>query len=492
MGLDTLEPASIKSLGAFVFVHMLPTRGVPGSFGLGGQTNECGSVSVRGEAFSLAAAQGSPVIASAGDDGVSFRPYRTIARFSETERPRFWVVPLLNFVADFTVIDLSLHDHPLRARATERLDTRETGPLRPYHESFYSRGNALIPFICGGAPAFVEPLADYADRRSRVEAVEQVVTAVAVGQVSDGLDIDAGNWFPAELLLLLGLSSGRALGAPFVELRGETGELVARMHARMDDAGVSRGRGLIDEPMNRSTGKLLTAFAASDVQGTVWFRVMLRHLLRALTAGGSIEDRLSSLFRVIDAASAGLGLNCGRPLEVEDKVRREINKAIADLIVEIGEISGEATELDRQRLAQLQNRLGEITSNRPSFPTQLLELVESAQLPDAAWLRGFEFRHKTPSADGEPKAPVLWSKAAGQYRNRIVHSGFLDIEVFDVDNAIAFIGHLSDVLARVVFHLIDFHGEYTPPCGYRGMAIYETPDWADAERLSADAFGYIE
>jgi hypothetical protein len=65
-------------------------------------------------------------------------------------------------------------------------------------------GNALIPFLCEGVPAFVEPLADYRERRAGVEARESVVTAVAVGRTPD---LGASDWFPADLVTLLGLTS---------------------------------------------------------------------------------------------------------------------------------------------------------------------------------------------------------------------------------------------------------------------------------------------
>jgi hypothetical protein len=58
-----------------------------------------------------------------------------------------------------------------------------------------------------------------------------------------------------------------------------------------------------------------------------------------------------------------------------------------------------------------------------------------------------------------------WSSAAADYRNRIFHPAFIDFEQYDIDNAVAFIHHLSDVLIRVVFHLIGFESSYRPPCG---------------------------
>jgi hypothetical protein len=75
-------------------------------------------------------------------------------------------------------------------------------------------------------------------------------------------------------------------------------------------------------------------------------------------------------------------------------------------------------------------------------------------------------------------------------RVRIFHSAFINFENLDLDNAFVFVGHLSDVLARVVFHLISFAGQYRPPCGYMGSLSYQTPDWATPERLTAEVFGY--
>src|SRR5207253_809087 len=144
----------------------------------------------------------------------------------------------------------------------------------------------------------------------------------------------------------LGLSSGRTVGVPFVELRGAAGELIARMHVRIGDAGQSRGTGLIDEQINSSTGPLLTSFLVSDVRDAVWFRVMLKHLLGAFTGGGTIEDRLSHLLRAVEGACVGLELNRSRPLELEESARGEVETSIAELIDKLGEIGSRASDED--------------------------------------------------------------------------------------------------------------------------------------------------
>src|SRR5439155_15238885 len=73
-------------------------------------------------------------------------------------------------------------------------------------------------------------------------------------------------------------------------------------------------------------------------------------------------------------------------------------------------IADAATSPDRERIWQLKNRLRPIQSNSPSFQTQLLELVEQVELPDAAWLRDFKFRARRTAP------PLGWAAAAQAYR----------------------------------------------------------------------------
>lgn len=66
------------------------------------------------------------------------------------------------------------------------------------------------------------------------------------------------------------------------------------------------------------------------------------------------------------------------------------------------------------------------------------------------------------------------------------------LDKYDIDNAVAFITHLSDVLVRVIFELIGFDGQYKPPCGAHGATMHERPDWPKSAALSGRLFGYVE
>lgn len=487
MSVEAIDAAHMPSEpdAAFVFVNALPEHGTPGSYNFVPGGNECMSVEVRGDAFTLAPRQRGSVIALGGNATVEFRPYRTVVRYPDAPRPRYWAVPLINLVVDFRLAKPALHGHPLRTRSTAPYEHVDF-PRRVYHESFFRAGNALIPFLCEREPAFIEPLPDYSERRARVESGETVVTAVMVGELPDDFDESAEDWFPADLVTLLGLASGRTVAVPYVELRGSAGDLVARMHTRIGDAGTSCGTALIDEAISGTTGALLTSFLVSSMRNEVWFRVMLKHLLRAFSNTGVVEDRLNHLFRAIEGAAAGRGLTASRPLEVEEHLRIEIEEHIDELVHALAEVGRRASVDDRARIDNLANRVRGIKGNSPSFPTQLNSLLADVGLPDAGWLSSFQFK---PRRDGDE---VAWPQAAGRYRNRIVHSGFIDFDDFDTDNAIAFIRHLMDVLARTVFHLVGFVGMYSPPCGNSGARTFDHPNWAQPERLSASVFGYRE
>lgn len=470
----------------FAFVNGLPISGKPGGFVFGGRSNKCVRVEVRGEDVELRVAQRAGVIASADNRFVEFKPYRTIARYQTKAAPRYWAVPLVNFVSKFAVATTDLQDHPLRTRETAPLEQLGDDADR-YRVQAYESSNALIPFVCEGELGFIEPLPDYEARAARVESGETVATAVMIGRLPEKFDLGAReDWFPADVVTLLGLATGRGVGVPFVELRGSAGELVARMHANIGSPFTQRRTSLVDESFDRSTGALLSAFLASEHCGRTWLRVVLKHLLSAFTGDMTVEDRLGHLFRATEGLCAGLKLNRTRPLELEPAVREQVVQRLDECLASLDVIAQAAQPADRERIAKLKNHLRQVKANQPSFATQLVDLVEYAELPDAEWLRRFRFRS---TLDGRP---TRWAAVASDYRNKVFHSAFIDFDSYDIDNAAAFIGHLSDVLARVVFHVIGFTGKYKLPCGSHGMVAHEDASWATPDRLSAELFRYLE
>jgi hypothetical protein len=400
----------------YFFVHGEPIPREPYSFSFGGFHNRCVDVRLEGRNFDMRA--GDP-IASADGPKIIFRPIRASVQFRCQAAPRYWVAPLLNFVSDFVVSTTELHRHVLRTRETAPFHP-EVGEARVYHEQAYREANAVIPFACEHETAFIEPLLDYEERSAKVDAGETLVTAVMVGRVPSRFDAtERDEWFPSDLLTLLGLATGRGVGVPFVELRGPSGELVRRMHEEIGSPSTRRRTRLIDEAFDRSTGALLSAFLSSEHRDAPWLRVALRHLLRAFTGDMTVEDRLGHLFRTIEGLAGGLALNRSRPLELTEATGHRVAQALGDCIARLEAASTGATQADQERIRGVTNRIKEVQANSPSFRTQLLELLVHARLADAPWLR--EFRFRTKISGGR----TAWSSAAADYRNRIFHEGFI-------------------------------------------------------------------
>lgn len=486
MSVDTLTEGGrsqdTSGDAVFTFVNTLPIPGVPGAYGFGGSSNECVSVEIEGKEWSISAE--SPHV-TASEERATFRATRAVARRAGVTDPVYWVVPLLNFVSHFVLAGTELHGHPLRVRETPPYEPAGDDADR-FRLMMYRESNGVIPFQCEGDLGFIEPLSDYADRRDRVLAGETLVTAIMVGRLPLAFSADdRTDWFPSDLLTLLGLAGGREIGVPFVELRGAAGELVSRMHLRAGTPAVHQRRPIVDEAFDRSTGALLAAFLTSTYRDELWLRVALRHLQRALSGEMTLEDRLGHLFRVVEGIAGGLELNRSRPLELSAETRECVVAALDACVEQLASIADGASPDDKARLQSIRSRIRGVQSNSPSFQTQLLELVEYARIPDASWLREFSFRAKL---KGEPTS---WSAVASNLRNRIFHRGFVNFEQFDVENIVPFIDHLADVLCRVVFRLIGFESSYKPPCGDSGMVTHVTPDWADPERLTAERLRYV-
>ena len=93
----------------FVFVNALP---IPGGFGFGGMSNECVRLEVAGDGYNVRAAQRSDVIAEAGNDTATFRPYRVVTSIESDAEPRYWAVPLLNFTSYSRRLGHAAHHEP--------------------------------------------------------------------------------------------------------------------------------------------------------------------------------------------------------------------------------------------------------------------------------------------------------------------------------------------------------------------------------------------
>jgi hypothetical protein len=101
------------------------------------------------------------------------------------QTPRFWVLPLTNFVSEVGLTNHSLAEHPLKIRMLPSAsDPRPDRERIQVHLMMLST-NKVIPFEYRGLPAHIELLNDYDDRRDQLlnGRARRLVTAVMVGDL---------------------------------------------------------------------------------------------------------------------------------------------------------------------------------------------------------------------------------------------------------------------------------------------------------------------
>src|SRR5207247_2605865 len=99
--------------------------------------------------------------------------------------PRYWVLPLLNFVSDFHFGHPTLDRHPLRIYPTPSVSPELRGDDALAAQFTAQMRNRLIVFGYNGGPGFIERLADYDERADKLQSGREraLVTAVMVGNL---------------------------------------------------------------------------------------------------------------------------------------------------------------------------------------------------------------------------------------------------------------------------------------------------------------------
>lgn len=255
--------------------------------------------------------------------------------------PKYWVLPLTNFVSQFRPAGLEWAYHPLRLRVVPEVQTEGPWQDQVISRSRADQQNHLIVFEYKGRPAFIEPLLDYADREQRLKdgRDRRLVTALMVGELPADVrsEQQLERYLRPDLLHLLALATGSELGAPWVELRDGTAGLVARVHTSFGKPHYAPGHRAIDEAIHGGTGTLLTHGATSGIYESAMLRVMAKHLVRGGLRVLTVEDRLSHLIRALDGLCKMLGVS--GQVSVTDlltqqetgAVRKIVNRAARDV-----------------------------------------------------------------------------------------------------------------------------------------------------------------
>lgn len=424
---------------------------------------------------------------------VTFHPLRSQFDAAGEGRPHYWVMPLTNFLSRFVARYTLLDRHPLRIYPTPVVP----GGLAE-EDTFIADHNAnlknrLIAFEFMGRPAFIEALPDYDLRVKNLTGGRErhAVTAVMVGEVG-GRSIeqaDLETWFPDDLLRLLSIITGTPVGAPWIEFRDSQGELVRRVHVKLNLSPFSEGHRPLEEGVHSGIGYLLTRYLSSPDRGESYLNVALKHFSLAARRGQSIEDKFIYLARAFENLSQRCGFKARELMKGLDPHYQQAVKGI--LGAAAGQIRDEARaarlagQIDQSRLL---GSIAERTERTPggkenSFGLAVTELLGHFTLPDADIVD--DHYRTNPRPDGIP----AWSDVLSKYRGAPVHTGFFNIsgKEHDFDDVLTIETHLHDALLRIIFKIIGYDGTYQPPV--KTLTTAMPVDWV-VPGLPASELGY--
>lgn len=414
---------------------------------------------------------------------ITFRCPTGVFRAAEAGAAKYWVLPLQNFLTDFTGRYAPLDQHVLRLNppAPERIALEDdlvrrlagTG-IRP------GSGHPLIAFLFRGEVAFLEPLPDYLDRERQLKGggVKRRLTSVMVGEAGESSiePADWDSWLPLDFLGILGVACGTEVGAPWIEFRDDQGYLVARFHNQLNRPCFTDTRGAIDEGTHpNGIRRLLARALESSAFRSDHLRVVTGLLLRGGWEAPSAEDRLLQLCRALETLCTAYGLTAQRgpeetlaALPADD--RRELADALAGAIRHIGDLgrrarrAGHTEEADL--LEHMANQARSADKTRPGFGRAVVRLLERFDLHDATAMANHELANRI-------TGDARWLRKLIDYRNAPTHVGYFNFRdgAFDVLEVVHFTTHLHDLLTRLILRIVGYDGYYQPT----------VEAWADAQ-----------
>ena len=415
--------------------------------------------------------------------------------------PKYWVLPLTNFVVEWRRGRIDLNRHPLRIFPTPEVPEEITYvPFGPDHDRLRNKAflaldaanskNKLIAFESNGAVGFIERLPDYEDRKEELLAGKErtQLTAVMVGEVVPDSLGDLGDvaerLLSHDLLLLLTLATGIEIGAPWIELRDDQGRLVQRFHRRLREARFSRGYRLIDElPFKDGEGRgtgigyFITRALESKDLGQSALRTAILHLVRSKYRDQSLDESIAHLCRGLDGLCEYYEVakqNLTESLDANQE--KAVKEVLADAFRKIREIKDAATAVGNHgsaaALGTIGGRVANAANTERKFGLALVDLLQRFEMPDA----NIVDKHYTINSRADGKEH--WADVVSGYRIDVIHYGYLRLGAGGEGwrDAWAVINHLHDIMARILLQAFEYDGGYQPT-PVPGPSVPYPVDW---------------
>ena len=376
---------------------------------------------------------------------------------ASAEKPRFWAVSLVNFVAEILPFRDNAIPHPLRG-GREPLITDRAAPR-------------WIPLTFNGDEAFIEQLPDYEQRakalKDRTETI--LTTAIFAGAIpnSAGFDIDAVKaWLPIAAADALSLATGISVGIGLIELRNENGALNRRIHIPFQNRDFKRNHTFISDPAHARTGRsALGALAQNAIESSAEKRKRFRLLVSAIEEAQDVIETPDHAYTYIVRALDGLAnihkvnrtrLADSLPAGCAQTTRLILFEARDKLKKEERTYRKSGDTATAGILERIASKTEQADAIEDSFGISLTKLLRIYGLRDEDAMS--DFYRQSPRPDG-----TSWVETLSRYRAGVIHRGYLDYgaeaEILDV---LWYTRHLIDIAARIAMKEVGYGGIYDP------------------------------
>jgi hypothetical protein len=407
---------------------------------------------------------------------------------STSKKPKYWAVPLTNFVSTF-----HLNPHPLLAQHPLRLFTT---PLVPNIEDekqrnialvAANRANMLIDFYFGEKVGYIQPVLEYNKKAEKLKSgkIQRCITALMISEVTSGLE---NVWFPYDYTNLLSFALGIHVGASWVEFRDDNGDLVSRKHITQFENEYKKGYAVINEPIHGGVGDLISMASNSPEFGKSYFRVLIGHLIRLQSYSRQIEDHMDLLCRTFETLCEEFGLSVQNLITyLPDNYQAEVKAILGDTSKKIEKLPhtvDKAARLDLLPvLQQIARKVENARNIERAFGLAVLELLKKYDLPDSLIME----KYYAKSLERQDKS---WAQTLTKYRGAAVHTGYFAQEKHDIWDVLQMEDHLQDILVRIALKILNYKGKYRPRIK-RHLSDGKEVNWVTDE-TTATELGYGE
>lgn len=446
------------------FLHQYHGKGDQVIIGIGdGNKNPCSKLTVETKDGVFTSEGNIGWTALDFNDRIVFWITRGTFEIKEKVNPKYWVVPLINFVSDFNRNQHPLLiQHPLRLYSTQKIIEIEELERKNNALLAANRKNFLIGFEFGEKFGFIERMPDYGEKEQKLksEEIKHSVTALMVGEITG--ELENTIWFPHEYTNLLSLASGSEVGASWVEFRNEEGKLVSRKHFPSQKTSYEKGYAVINEGLHGGTGNLISIASNSSEFQKTYLGVLIKQLLQVSSHKRHLENRMTILVRAIEGLSEELGFGSQNLMNYLPQLYQEkVNEILKEAKMKVEKLSRQAQKDNlhdaRVSLRRIGDRIVNASNKDGDFGIKVFDLLKWYQIPDAVIME--KYYSKLFGSEGKS-----WRDFLSQIRNAPIHKGYFEIQnqTYDSDEIAKTQDHLHDILVRIALKILGYEGQYQP------------------------------